>query len=107
MFVDVSETCAEGIFLWWLKMWKVGQIWSPFQISAMLKYDLQKRKQLSFPEAMYTTQKRPNFACDNYIFPKTRGNKNKQWAHSSPVKIVIILRGERRRHLGLYYLCVM
>ena len=33
-----------------------------------------------------TIQKRPNFACDNYIFPKTRGNKNKQCTHSSPVK---------------------
>ena len=28
-----------------------------------------------------TTQKRHNFACENYIFPKTRANKNKQWAH--------------------------
>ena len=31
-------------------------------------------------------KKRPNFACDNYIFSKTRGNKNKQWTHSTPVK---------------------
>ena len=23
---------------------------------------------------------------DNYIFPKTRGNKNKQWIHSTPLK---------------------
>ena len=27
-----------------------------------------------------------NFVWDNYIFPKTRGNKNKQWTHSTPVK---------------------
>ena len=32
-----------------------------------------------------TTQKRPNFACGNYIFPKTRGNKNKPWIHSTPL----------------------
>ena len=31
-------------------------------------------------------KKRPNFACDNYIFPKTRGNKNKQCTHSTAVK---------------------
>ena len=31
-------------------------------------------------------QKRPNFACDNYIFPKTGGNKNKQWTHLNPPK---------------------
>ena len=33
-----------------------------------------------------TTQKRPNFACDSYVFPKTRGNKNKQCTHSTSLK---------------------
>ena len=33
-------------------------------------------------------KKRHNFACDNYIFTKTRGNKNKQWIHSTPLKIL-------------------
>ena len=28
-----------------------------------------------------TTQRSRNFACDNYFFPKTRANKNKQWTH--------------------------
>ena len=56
-------------------------------MSAILKFDFQKRKQLRFSEVNHeTTQKTPNFACDNYIFPKTRGNKNKQWTHSTPVK---------------------
>ena len=46
-------------------------------MSAILKFDFQKRKQLRFSEANYLNyKKRPNFACDNYIFPKTRGNKN-------------------------------
>ena len=47
----------------------------------MLKFDFQKRKQLRFSEVNYykTTQKRPNFASDNYIFPTTRENKNKQY----------------------------
>ena len=31
-------------------------------------------------------KKRPNFACDNYIFPITRRNKNNQWTRSSRVK---------------------
>ena len=58
-------------------------------MSAILKFDFQKRKQLRFSEVNYlnNTQKRPNLACDNYIFPKTRGNKNKQWTHSTPLKI--------------------
>ena len=54
-------------------------------MSAILKFDFQKGKQLRFSEVNYlTTQKRPIFACDNYIFPKTRGNKNKQCTHSTP-----------------------
>ena len=41
-------------------------------MSAMLKFDVQKREQLRFSEVNYlTTQKRPNFACGNYIFSKT------------------------------------
>ena len=73
-------------------MWKVGQK-KPlgfFQTSAILKFDFQKREQLRFSEVNYleTTQKRPNFACGNYIFPKTRGNKNKPWTHSTPLKSI-------------------
>ena len=34
-------------------------------------------------------QKRPNFVCGNYIFPKTRGNKNKPWTHSTPLNLSI------------------
>ena len=30
-------------------------------------------------------KKRPNFACGKYIFPKTRGNKNKTWTYSTPL----------------------
>ena len=54
-------------------------------MSAILKFNFQKREQLRFSELNYlkTPQKRPNFACGNYIFPKTRGNKNKPWTHST------------------------
>ena len=57
-------------------------------MSAISKFDFQQRKQLSFSEVNclnYT--KRLNFACDNYIFPKTRENKNKQWTHSTPLNV--------------------
>ena len=51
-------------------------------MSAIFKFDFQKRKQLHFSEdncVNYT--KKSHFACDNYSFPKTRGNKSKQWTH--------------------------
>ena len=59
-------------------------------MSAILKFDFQKREQVRFSEVNYLnyTKKRPNFACGNYIFPKTRGNKNKPWTHSTPLKAV-------------------
>ena len=55
-------------------------------MSAILKFDFQKREQLHFSEVNYLNYtKRPNFACGNYIFPKTSGNKNKPWTHSTPL----------------------
>ena len=56
-------------------------------MSAILKFDFQKKKQLRFSEVNYLNYtKWPNCACDNYIFPKTGRNKNKQWTHSTPLK---------------------
>ena len=58
-------------------------------MSAILKFDFQKKENIYvlLKQIILTSQKRPNFACDNYyIFPKTRGSKNKQWTHSTPVK---------------------
>ena len=54
-------------------------------MSAILKFDFQKRKQLRFTEVNYLNYTK-KIACDNYIFPKTRGNKNKQCTHSTPLK---------------------
>ena len=31
-------------------------------------------------------KKKNNFACGNYILPKTSGNKNKPWTHSTLLK---------------------
>ena len=43
---------------------------------AILKFDFLKRKQLRFSEVNYlTTQKRPNFASDNYVFPNNKGKQ--------------------------------
>ena len=56
-------------------------------MSAISKFDFQKRKQLRFFEVNYLSYtKKINFACGNYIFPKTRWNKNKPWTHSTPLK---------------------
>ena len=53
-------------------------------MSAILKFDFQKRKKKdTFSEGNYLnyTKKTHYFACDNYIFPKSRGNKNKPWTN--------------------------
>ena len=59
-------------------------------MSAILEFDFQKRKQLRFSEVNYLNYtKRPNFAYGNYIFSKTRGNKNKLWTYSTHLKDLI------------------
>ena len=57
--------------------------WAPFW-----NLIFKKRKQLRFSGVNYLNYtKRLNFACGNYIFPKTRGNMNKPWTHSTPLNI--------------------
>ena len=57
-------------------------------MSAILKFDFQRRKQLHFSEENYLNYtKRHSFACDTYIFPKTSGNKNKQSIHPCPTGV--------------------
>ena len=63
-------------------------------MSAILKFDfkiLKKKTTFSKENYLNYTQKRPNFACDNYIFHKTRGNKNKQWTHSTPHNVMKVI----------------
>ena len=58
-------------------------------MSAILKFDFQKREQLRFSEVSYlnyTKETQFCITCGNYIIPKTRGNKNKPWTHSTPLK---------------------
>ena len=63
-------------------------------MSAILKFDFQiENNDVFLRKIILTTQKRPNFTYDNYIFPKTRGNKNRQWTHSTP----LILTNEQEK----------
>ena len=61
-------------------------------MSAILKFYFQKRKQLHFSEEndLDYTIKTQFCMCHN-IFPKTRGNKNKQWTHLGALKDELIL----------------
>ena len=59
-------------------------------MSVILNFDFQKRKQQHFPDEKLSP-KRHNFACNNYIFPKIRANKNKQWTHLVALKNEIIV----------------
>ena len=87
----VSEICAVGIFVtfpWWLKNVKNRSKIAPFSNEHHLEIWFPKKKTIMFfwSKLSKLHKKRPNFACDNYIFPKTRGNKNKQCTHSTPLK---------------------
>ena len=58
-------------------------------MSAILKFDFQKRKQLRFSEVNYLnyTKKDPILHLTTTFSPKTRGNiKNKPWTHITPLK---------------------
>ena len=90
----VFEICAEGIIVtlpWWLENVKSRSkiAIALFQMSAILKFDFQKREQLRFSaQVNYLNYTKKTQFCmwQLYIFPKTRGNKNKPWTHSTPLK---------------------
>ena len=98
MCTYVFEICAEGIFITfpsWLENVKSRskialfsnechyEIWFPkkrtitFFWSKLPNYKKKKKKK----------KKRPNFACSNFIFPKTRGNNNKPRTHSTSLNV--------------------
>ena len=80
VFMLVRQALKEFLvsFPWRLKNVKSRSKYPFFQMSAIVKFDFQKRKQLHFSEENYLNNtKRHNFSCHNYIFPKTRENKNK------------------------------
>ena len=51
-----------------------------FQMSAILKFDFPKKENNYIFQKKHLSNllKKDNFACDSYIFPKTRANKNKR-----------------------------
>ena len=55
-------------------------------MNSILKFDFQKCTQLHFSEENYLNFFFFFFANDNYIFPKTKANKNKWWTHYSALK---------------------
>ena len=85
----VSEICAEGIFVtfpWWLKNVKSRSKIALFSNEPHFEIWFPKKKTITFfwSKLSKLHKKRPNFACDNYIFPKTKRNKNKPWTHLPP-----------------------
>ena len=80
----VSEICAEGIFVtfpWWLKNVKSRSKIALFSNERHFEIWFPKKRTITFfwSQLSKLHKKRPNFACGNYIFPKTRGNKNKPY----------------------------
>ena len=89
--VYVYDICAEGIFLtfpWWLKNVKSRSKIALFLNEHHFEIWFPKKRTITFfwSKLSKLHKKRPNFACGNCIFPKTRGNKNKPWTHSTPLK---------------------
>ena len=61
-----------------------------FQMSASLKFDFQKRKQLSFSEVNYLNYTKEDtilHVTTTYVFLKTRGSKNKECTHTTLLKL--------------------
>ena len=91
MCMYVSEICAEGIFvtfLWWLENVKNRSKIAPFSNERHFEIWFPKKRTIMFfwSKLSKLHKRRPNFAYGKYIFPKTMGNKNKPWTHSTPLK---------------------
>ena len=87
----VSEICAEGIFVTfprWLNNVKSRSKIALFSNERHFEIWFPKKRTITFfwSKLSKLHKKRPNFACGNCIFPKTRGNKSKPWTHSTPLK---------------------
>ena len=61
-------------------------------MSAILKFDFQKREQLRFSEVNYLnyTKKDPILHVATTFSRKQGGNKNKSWTHSTPLKFTFM-----------------
>ena len=61
-------------------------------MSAILKFHFQKRKQLRFPEVNYLnyTKEDPILHVTTTFSLKQGETRNKQWIHSTPVKVLTV-----------------
>ena len=88
----VFKICAERIFVtfsWWLENVKSRSKIALFSNDRHFEIWFPKKRTITFSWSKLCKlhKKRPNFACGNYIFPQTRGNKNKPWTHSTPLNV--------------------
>ena len=99
----VCERCAEGIFVyfpWWLKNVKsrskiaLFQIWFPKK--KIITFFRRKLSKLHKKDTIL-------HVSDNYIFPKTRANKNEQWTHLGNLKNFIVSNKEWKIYLSLSF----
>ena len=60
-------------------------------MSAILKFDFQKKKTITFfwSKLSKLHKKDPILHVRATFSPKTRGNKNKQWIHSTPLNKIV------------------
>ena len=88
----VSEICAEGIFVtfpWWLKNVKSRSKIALFSNERHFEIWFPKKRTITFfwSKLSKLHKKGTILHVANYIFPKTRGNKNNPWTHSTPLKV--------------------
>ena len=92
MYVYEWDMCWRNFsnFPWWLNNVKSRSKIALFSNEHHFEIWFPKKKTIPFfwSKLSKLLKKRSNFACDNYIFPKTRGNKNKQYTHSTPLKAI-------------------
>ena len=78
-------------------------------MSAILKFDFQKRKQLRFSEVNYLNYiKKTQFACGNYISLKQGETRTSHGPIPHPLKQLNVIRSfQRRQNLHLRCLCLL
>ena len=85
-------------FPWWLENVESRSKIALFSNECHFEIWFPKKKTITFFWSKLSTQKRPNFACDNYILPKTRGNKNKQLPIPHSLKMTKINKLKKKNH---------
>ena len=84
----VCEICAEGIFVTFLDPKKIVKSRSEIAIFSNERHFqicFSKKKTIRCFEVNYLNYtKKIQFCMWQLHFPKTRGNKNKPWTHSTP-----------------------